>query len=68
MKQIDDFWFTTLCLLGCKETPVAVTNGSKIAISYPLGLFVRVSPFSPAPEVFKCATSLIMAQFLRKIG
>ena len=55
IEQIDDLGYTALRLLGCKEAPVAVTNGSKITVSYPLGLFARVSPFSPAPEVFKDA-------------
>ena len=55
IKQIHDLGFTTLRLLGCKETPVAVTNRSKITISYPLGLFARVSSFSPTPQVFKDA-------------
>ena len=55
IKQVDDLGFTTLHLLGCKKAPVAVTDGSKVTISYPLGLFVWVSSFNPAPEVFKDA-------------
>ena len=55
IKQIYDSGFTALCLLGCKKAPVAVTNGSKIAISYPLDLFISVSSFGPSPEVFEDA-------------
>ena len=55
IKQIYDSGFTALCLLGCKKAPVTVANGSKVTISYPLGLFARVSSFRPAPEVFKDA-------------
>jgi len=63
IKQIDDLGFTALRLLGCKETPIAVTNESKVTISYPMGTFVRVSPFSPAPEVFKDARIKIVKGF-----
>ena len=55
IEQIDDLCFTSRCLLSCKEAPIAVTNGSKITVSYPMGLFVWVSSFSPHPEVFEDA-------------
>ena len=63
IKQINDPGFTALRFLGCKETPIAVTNGSEVTISYPMGTFVRVSPFSPAPEVFKDARINIVKGF-----
>ena len=63
IKQIYDSGFTALCLLGCKKAPVAVTNGSKITISYPLGLFARVSSFNPSPEVFKDAGVNVVKSF-----
>ena len=63
IKQINDLGSTALRLLGCKETPVVVTNGSKITISYPLGLFTRVSSFSPPPEVFKDARINVVKGF-----
>jgi hypothetical protein len=64
VEQINDLCFTPLCLLGCKEAPVAVTNGSKITVSYPMGLFVWVSSFSPHPEVFEDAIVSVVKGFL----
>ena len=55
IEQIEDLCFTVLCLLGCKEAPFAVTNGPKITVSYPMGLFAWMSSFSPQPEVFEYA-------------
>jgi len=63
IEQIDGLSFTALRLLGCKETPIAVTNGSEITISYPMGTLIRVSPFSPVPEVFKDARINIVKGF-----
>jgi hypothetical protein len=65
IEQIDDIGFTTLCLLGCKEAPFAVTNGPKITISYPMGLFAWVSSFSPLPEVFENTIVNVVKGFLR---
>jgi hypothetical protein len=64
IEQIDDLRFTALRLLSCKEAPVAVTNGPKITISYPMGLFVWVSSFSPLPEVFEDAIVNVIKGFL----
>ena len=64
IMQVDDICLTALCLLGCKEAPVTVTNGSKITISYPMGLFVWVSSFSPQPEVFEDAVVSVVKGFL----
>ena len=63
IKQINDLCFTALRLLGCKEAPVTVTNGSKVPISYPLGLFAWVSSFRPPPEVFKDARINVVKGF-----
>ena len=64
IEQIDDLCFTVLRLLSCKEAPVAVTNGPKITISYPMGLFAWVSSFSPLPEVFEDAVVNVIKGFL----
>ena len=55
IDQTDDVSPTFLCFFGCKEAPFAVTNGPKITVSYPMGLFVLVPSFSPPPEVFEDA-------------
>ncbi len=64
IKQIDDVCFTPLCLLGCKEGPFTVTDGSKITFSYPISLFVLVSSISPHPEVFEGAIVDVVKGFL----
>lgn len=64
IEQINDLCFTSLRLLSCKEAPFAVTNGPKITLSYPMGLFAWVSPFSPLPEVFEDAVINVMKGFL----
>ena len=64
IEQIYDLCFTALRLLGCKEAPFAVTNGPKITVSYPLGLFVWVSSFRPPPEVFEDAVVNVIKGFL----
>ncbi len=64
IKHIDDIYFTPLCLLGCKEAPFTVTDGSKITLSYPIGLFVFVSSLSPHPEVFEDAVVSVVKGFL----
>ena len=64
IDQIDDVNPTSLCLFGCKKAPLLVTNGSKITISYPLGLFILVPSFSPYPEIIEDAGINIVEGFL----
>ena len=64
VKQINDIGIPALCLLGCKEAPITVTDRSKIARSNPSDLFAWVSSFGPGPEVFEDAGINVAEGFL----
>ena len=64
VEQIDDPGLTAFCPLGCKEAPLSVANGSKITISYPLGLFPTMPSLGPHPEGFEDAEVNVAECFL----
>ena len=64
LDQIEELGPTFLCLIGCEETPIMVTNGSEITVLNPLGLFMWVPSFSPFPEIIEDAGINIAEGFL----